>query len=151
MTKKRPASIYLLVGLWTLLLAVVQVFMISSVSGHYLNSHLKDFWGFFPENVRTIMWVYSAVSAFTIIGLWTGKKWGRTLSFILSLFIIFAVGQYLLAVLATTDPDKLTGWFRFFNYVEFLIISPFFLLFYLTLRPEIAVFCGFYPQESLIR
>jgi len=146
---KRPAAIYVLAGIYLLLLMASLAYLVSKnfMPGTYLQ-YLGIMWvlGLSDLATQIVIMLYCLMLLFTVIGLWQGRPWGRNLSIVISLIYMFILLMHITGTLKVLHPaSSLYGWTLAELYLELMATGAFLFIFYLALRPDVGRFCKSYP------
>jgi len=149
---KKPFVIYFLVIVYAGIFLLLGGFLASGLA-HILSPlpKLQLLWNsIFPNSgARVVTAVICALLAVLAYGLWRGRPWARNLSLVVNIIFVINMVISLLPNFTILKLDDLKGWPRAVAYFELMFLGWFFLMFLITLRPEVGRFCKVYPEKSI--
>jgi len=147
---KRPAAVYLVIFVISLLTVFLWSLVISSELRIYLTDDFQRLAQIYFANffLRTVLRIFALVLPVDIFGLYLGKSWARKLTFFLMMAAILFLGRDLIKVFTFTYRAQLSGFFRDLVLVKLAVFLGACGMLYLMLRPEVGRFFGAYPSEA---
>ncbi len=148
---KRPTAVYIASVIYGIIGAIL---LAAAIAGQFNTDALAGF-GFLwrapvkDSVLKSAFWMVTIMFLLAAYGLFTGKKWGRNLSLLLSLLVMASTFYDIIAVFAITMRSMLTGFPALLLWVRIAIMAAASAIFYITLRPEVGWFCRVYPQDQV--